>query len=78
MQDIHHRQTRKQYSAAEKIWILLEGLRGDGTIAELRELLGHVDPDDCTYGYVLAISKQHAHGMEGKIADLRRLERTLN
>ena len=29
------RKTRKKYSAEEKIRIVLEGLRGDGTIAEL-------------------------------------------
>ena len=30
-----HRQTRKKYSAEEKISIVLEGLRGDETVAEL-------------------------------------------
>ena len=30
-----HRKTRKKYSVEEKIRIVLEGLRGEGTIAEL-------------------------------------------
>ena len=29
------RATRKQYSAEEKIWVVLEGLRGEHSIAEL-------------------------------------------
>ena len=29
------RKTRRQFSAEEKIWIVLEGLRGDDSIAEL-------------------------------------------
>jgi transposase len=34
------RKTRKKYSAEEKIRILLEGLRGENTIAELRRREG--------------------------------------
>jgi transposase len=34
VQDIR-RATRKHYSAEEKIWIVLEGLRGEDSIAEL-------------------------------------------
>lgn len=34
MRDIHRR-TRKKYSAEEKIRIVLEGLRGEDSIAEL-------------------------------------------
>ncbi|NNC71786.1 MAG: helix-turn-helix domain-containing protein [Sphingomonadaceae bacterium] len=48
------------------------------SIAELRELLGLVDTDDYTCGDVLAISKQHTHDIERKIADLKRLKRTLD
>ena len=29
------RATRKQYSSEEKIWIVLDGLRGEGSIAEV-------------------------------------------
>jgi transposase len=29
------RATRKKYTAEEKIWIVLDGLRGESTIAEL-------------------------------------------
>jgi len=35
------RNTRKKYSAEEKIRIVLEGLRGDNTIAELCRRHGH-------------------------------------
>lgn len=30
-----HRGSHKKYSAEEKVWIVLEGLRGGDTIAEL-------------------------------------------
>jgi len=40
-----HRATRKQYSAEEKIRIVLEGLRGDDSIAELCRLFAaHQSP----------------------------------
>jgi len=38
------RATRKQYSAEEKIRIVLDGLRGEETIAELCRIEGDVFP----------------------------------
>ena len=38
------RATRKQYGAEEKIWIVLEGLRGEDSIAELCRREGDVLP----------------------------------
>ena len=40
------RKTRKKYSAEEKIRIVLEGLRGEGTIAELCPREG-IHPKKC-------------------------------
>ena len=35
------RQTRHRYSAEEKIRIVLVGLKGEESVAELQEILGH-------------------------------------
>ena len=42
VQDIR-RATRKHYSAEEKIWIVLEGLRGEDSIADPK----HIDTSIC-------------------------------
>lgn len=47
------------------------------SIAELRGLLGLVDSADYTCGDVLAVTTQHIRDIARKIADLRRLKKTL-
>jgi MerR family transcriptional regulator, mercuric resistance operon regulatory protein len=48
------------------------------SIAELRELLGLVDTKDYTCAEVLAVTTQHIEDIAKKIADLKRLKRTLD
>ena len=47
------------------------------SLQEIRELLALVDSETVTCGHVQAVTLEHAQSIREKIADLRRMERTL-
>lgn len=56
---------------------ILRGRELGFSIEELRSLLSLVDSSDYTCGEVLTLTRGHLAGIRKKVADLRRLERTL-
>jgi hypothetical protein len=68
------RATRKQYSAEEKIRIVLDGLRGEETIAELcrQESINNLTPADVYFGRGQAILNQRER-IKRKTIETRRL-----
>src|SRR5215203_5339318 len=59
------RQTRRQYSAEEKIRIVLEGLRGEENISELCRREGI----ECSFVYIAHSEVAYAWGFEPGLVD---------
>jgi len=67
------------YSAGDRarLGFILRGRALGFSIDELKSLLSLVDSSDYSCGEVLALTQDHLASVRRKIADLRRLERTL-
>lgn len=67
------------YSAGDqaRLGFILRGRELGFSIEELKSLLSLVDSDGYTCGEVLSLTRGHIESVQRKIADLKKLERTL-